>query len=97
MDPLGNSSSCRVRCGELKHYVAFSQDTLIPVGRSAAGASGLRNTWRIASTIGPIREWNSGNADKLSVARLPLFRGSFRTSFILPKDHRGVNRLRSLG
>ena len=39
------------------NYVAFRQGTVIPKGQSAAGASGHRNTWRIAYTIAPIREW----------------------------------------
>jgi len=39
------------------NYVAFRQGTVIPNGQSAAGASGHRNTWRIAYTIAPIREW----------------------------------------
>jgi predicted peptidase len=39
------------------NYVAFRQGTVIPKGQSTAGASGHRNTWRIAYTIEPIREW----------------------------------------
>jgi predicted peptidase len=39
------------------NYVAFRQGTVIPEGQSAAGASGHRNTWRIAYAIAPIREW----------------------------------------
>ena len=39
------------------NYVAFKKGTVIPVGQSTAGASGHRNTWRIAYTIEPIREW----------------------------------------
>ena len=39
------------------NYVAFRKGTVIPEGQSAAGASGHRNTWRIAYTIEPIREW----------------------------------------
>jgi predicted peptidase len=39
------------------NYVAFRQSTVIPKGQSAAGASGHRNTWRIAYAIAPIREW----------------------------------------
>ncbi|WP_256437063.1 hypothetical protein [Tatumella sp. JGM118] len=29
----------------------------VPAGESTAGASGHRNTWRIAYTIEPLREW----------------------------------------
>jgi len=39
------------------NYVTFRKGTFIPQGQSAAGASGHRNTWRIAHTIAPIREW----------------------------------------
>jgi len=39
------------------NYVTFAQGTVIPAGDSTAGASGHRNTWRIAYTIEPIREW----------------------------------------
>ena len=39
------------------NYVTFRKGTVIPQGQSAAGASGHRNTWRIAYTIEPIREW----------------------------------------
>ncbi|MDB5784712.1 hypothetical protein [Caballeronia mineralivorans] len=39
------------------NYVTFRKGTFIPQGQSAAGASGHRNTWRIAYTIAPIREW----------------------------------------
>jgi predicted peptidase len=39
------------------NYVTFQKGTVIPPGESAAGASGHRNTWRIAYTIAPIREW----------------------------------------
>lgn len=39
------------------NYVALRQGTVIPPGQSAAGASGHRNTWRIAYDITPIREW----------------------------------------
>lgn len=39
------------------NYVAFRKGTVIPPGTSTAGASGHRNTWRIAYTIEPIREW----------------------------------------
>lgn len=39
------------------NYVAFRKGTVIPPGQSAAGASGHRNTWRIAYSIEPIREW----------------------------------------
>lgn len=39
------------------NYVSFRAGTVIPPGQSAAGASGHRNTWRIAYTIEPIREW----------------------------------------
>ncbi|MEE7566942.1 peptidase, partial [Xanthomonas sp. Kuri4-3] len=43
--------------GDPINYVAFRKGTVIPAGQSAAGASGHRNTWRIAYTIAPIREW----------------------------------------
>lgn len=39
------------------NYVTFAAGTVIPEGESTAGASGHRNTWRIAYTIEPIREW----------------------------------------
>lgn len=39
------------------NYVSFRKGTVIPAGQSAAGASGHRNTWRIAYSIEPIREW----------------------------------------
>lgn len=39
------------------NYVALRKGTVIPAGQSAAGASGHRNTWRIAYDIAPIREW----------------------------------------
>ncbi|XBS68433.1 peptidase [Acerihabitans sp. KWT182] len=39
------------------NYVTFRRGTVIPAGQSSAGAGGHRNTWRIAYTIEPIREW----------------------------------------
>lgn len=39
------------------NYVSFAEGTVITEGESAAGASGHRNTWRVAYTIEPIREW----------------------------------------
>jgi predicted peptidase len=39
------------------NYVAFRKGSVIPAGQSSAGASGHRNTWRIAYTIEPVREW----------------------------------------
>lgn len=39
------------------NYVAFRQGTVIPLGESTAGASGHRNTWRVAYTIEPVRQW----------------------------------------
>lgn len=39
------------------NYVTFRKGTVIPPGQSTQGASGHRNTWRIAYTIEPIREW----------------------------------------
>lgn len=39
------------------NYVAFRSGTVIPAGESTAGAAGHMNTWRIAYTIEPIREW----------------------------------------
>ncbi|RWR07926.1 peptidase [Paenirhodobacter populi] len=39
------------------NYVTFAPGTVIPEGETGAGASGHRNTWRVAYTIEPIREW----------------------------------------
>jgi predicted peptidase len=39
------------------NFVAFRQGTVIPPGQSSAGASGHRNTWRLAYSIPEIREW----------------------------------------
>jgi predicted peptidase len=39
------------------NYVTFRKGSVIPKGQSSAGASGHRNTWRIAYTIAPVREW----------------------------------------
>ena len=39
------------------NYVSLAEGTVIPEGQSAEGASGHRNTWRIAYSIEPIREW----------------------------------------
>ncbi|MBO0904241.1 PHB depolymerase family esterase [Jiella sonneratiae] len=39
------------------NYVCFAAGTVIPEGESTAGASGHRNTWRIAYSIEPLREW----------------------------------------
>lgn len=39
------------------NYVTFAPGTVIPEGQTTAGASGHGNTWRIAYTIEPIREW----------------------------------------
>lgn len=39
------------------NYVTFAPGTVIPEGGSTAGASGHRNTWRVAYAIEPIREW----------------------------------------
>lgn len=39
------------------NYVSFAAGTVIPEGESSAGASGHRNTWRIAYAIEPVREW----------------------------------------
>lgn len=39
------------------NYVTFRKGTVLPPGQSAEGASGHRNTWRIAYTIEPVREW----------------------------------------
>jgi predicted peptidase len=39
------------------NFVAFRQGTVIPPGQSEAGASGHRNTWRIAYSIPEIRDW----------------------------------------
>ena len=43
--------------GSSINYVTFRKGTVIPLGESSAGAGGHRNTWRIAYTIEPIREW----------------------------------------
>lgn len=45
------------REGSPINYVSFGPGSVIPAGQSAAGASGHRNTWRIAYSIEPIREW----------------------------------------
>lgn len=39
------------------NFTVFDAGTVIPEGQTTAGASGHRNTWRIAYTIEPIREW----------------------------------------
>ncbi len=39
------------------NYVTFRKGTVIPTGQSTEGAGGHRNTWRIAYTIEPVREW----------------------------------------
>lgn len=39
------------------NLVSFAKGSVIPPGQSAAGASGHRNTWRLAYGIEPIREW----------------------------------------
>ncbi|WP_231635736.1 PHB depolymerase family esterase [Novosphingobium sp. ST904] len=39
------------------NYISFTKGTVIPKGETTAGASGHRNTWRIAYSIEPIREW----------------------------------------
>ncbi len=39
------------------NYVTFRKGTVIPPGQSTEGAGGHRNTWRIAYTIEPVREW----------------------------------------
>ncbi|MCT4714578.1 peptidase [Enterobacteriaceae bacterium H18W14] len=39
------------------NYVTFRKGTVIPPGQTTEGASGHRNTWRIAYTIEPVREW----------------------------------------
>lgn len=43
--------------GSAINYATFAAGTVIPKGESTAGASGHRNTWRVAYTIEPIREW----------------------------------------
>lgn len=43
--------------GSRINYVTFAAGTVIPPGESTAGAAGHTNTWRIAYTIEPIREW----------------------------------------
>lgn len=45
------------REGSPINYVTFEKGTVIPPGQTTAGASGHRNTWRIAYTIEPVREW----------------------------------------
>ncbi|HHB1472506.1 TPA: PHB depolymerase family esterase [Yersinia enterocolitica] len=39
------------------NYITFRQGTVVPAGESMAGASGHRNTWRVAYNIEPVREW----------------------------------------
>ncbi|HEY0276099.1 MAG TPA: PHB depolymerase family esterase [Paenirhodobacter sp.] len=39
------------------NYTTFNAGTVIPKGQTSAGASGHRNTWRIAYSIEPIRAW----------------------------------------
>lgn len=39
------------------NYVTLAAGTVIPPGESTQGAAGHMNTWRIAYTIKPIREW----------------------------------------
>jgi predicted peptidase len=39
------------------NYVSFRKGSVIPAGQSTAGAAGHMNTWRIAYTIEPVREW----------------------------------------
>lgn len=39
------------------NYVTFSKGSVLPPGDSRQGASGHRNTWRIAYSIEPVREW----------------------------------------
>ncbi|WP_435945496.1 PHB depolymerase family esterase [Dryocola sp. BD586] len=39
------------------NYVSFRKGTVIPPNQSSEGASGHRNTWRIAYGIEPVREW----------------------------------------
>ncbi|MBY3002059.1 hypothetical protein [Rhizobium leguminosarum] len=39
------------------NFVAFKSGTVIPAGQPTAGASGHRNTWRLAYAIPQIRQW----------------------------------------
>lgn len=39
------------------NYISFAQGTVIPASDTSQGAAGHRNTWRIAYTIEPVREW----------------------------------------
>lgn len=39
------------------NYTVFAPGTVFREGESTAGASGHRNTWRVAYSIEPIREW----------------------------------------
>lgn len=39
------------------NYTVFAKDTVFLPGADKKGASGHRNTWRVAYTIEPIREW----------------------------------------
>jgi len=39
------------------NYISLRKGTVVPKGESMAGASGHRNTWRIAYTLEPVREW----------------------------------------
>lgn len=39
------------------NYIVFAKDTVFLPGADRQGASGHRNTWRVAYSIEPIREW----------------------------------------
>lgn len=43
--------------GARVNYVTFAPGTVFEPGESREGASGHRNTWRVAYTIEPVREW----------------------------------------
>ncbi len=43
--------------GARVNFVAFAAGTVFPAGASTEGASGHQNTWRVAYTIEPIRDW----------------------------------------
>lgn len=43
--------------GNSINYTVFAKDTVFLPGADKKGASGHRNTWRVAYTIEPIREW----------------------------------------
>lgn len=39
------------------NYIVFEKGTVFPIGETQGKGGGHRNTWRVAYTIAPIREW----------------------------------------